>query len=68
MIRTQDFLDLDIRVDATSFDPIANTGNWYKDLNLINNFIWTTEMLELLLWTGILEILAKTKYYGNGPS
>ena len=27
MIRTQDFLDLDISVDATFFDPIANTGN-----------------------------------------
>ena len=26
MIRTQDFLDLDISVDATFFDPIANTA------------------------------------------
>ena len=25
MIRTQEFLDLDISVDATFFDPIANT-------------------------------------------
>ena len=41
MIRTQDFLGLDIGVDATFFDPIANTE--MSSMNVpYTIYLWTS--------------------------
>ena len=60
MIRTQDFLDLDISVDATFFDPIANTDDisltkaifrkYFKE-NCSSGLIWfiLTTLLQICL-------------------